>query len=136
VTSVYTLVVPADIFGVIGYTDATLTDDVLEKDIDYWTAYLFSRINRTITAMSSSTNDYLNAQGAICNFVAWQCMLRLSGGNLEGLKYKVDEFSVDKTKQLDIKPKTGEKYLKTALMFLETLRVDAPDYPRSTTQED
>jgi len=115
----------------LGYSDPTLTDVALQEYIDDAQAFI-ERATQTIYYPSDTT--YALARSVCTDLAAVYAVIRPAGGIAEGLDYKVDEFQVKKSTQLESRLRTASQFRISAREGLAALKADDTSIPVSTTQ--
>lgn len=110
--------------------DATLTNQVIQEYIDDAAAYI-QRVARKSFVPADSL--YELARSCCTNVAAMYCIIRPAGGTIDGLDYTIDELTVRKSKQMEARLRTAEKFTRQAEKELDQLQDDDTDYPQSNT---
>lgn len=115
----------------LGYSDPTLSDLALQEYIDDAEAYIFRTVGTTILPNDSRYNL---ARSVCTDLAAIYAVIRPAGGVAEGLDYRIDEFQVKKSTQLESRLRTASQFRITAREGLAALKEDDTSIPLSTTQ--
>ena len=124
------LTTPQRVRNRLGYSDPTLTNDVLEEFIDDATAYI-QRVTRTVFV---SSNPLYEMARAVCtDLSAVYAIIRPAGGVIEGLDYSIDEITIKKSSQMESRLKTASQFRINVREGLAALEEDEDDVPMSNT---
>ena len=114
----------------LGYSDITLTDDILDQYIAFAQAKVEKATRRTFTA---SDSDYELAVAAVTDYATERAIMRPPGAS-GGLDYQIDEFKLNKSKQEELKQKNAEKFRRSADEAVALLVSEQSDLPFTTDQ--
>lgn len=124
------LTTPDRVRMALGYNDPTLTDEMLIQYIIDSQAYI-QRVTRTIYGPS---NPLYELARAICtDLAAVHAIIRPAGGTIEGLDYRVDEITINKSKQLESRLRTASQFRINVREGMAALEEDEWTVPVSTT---
>lgn len=124
------LTTPDRVRNALGYSDPTLTDQILNQYIEDSQAYI-ERVTRTVFYQ---TNPLYALARAICTDLACvHAIIRPAGGTIEGLDYTIDELTVKKSKQLESRLRTASQFRINVREGLSALAEDETDTPVSNT---
>ncbi len=110
--------------------DATLTNQIIQEYIDDVTAYIQRVARRTFY---TSDPLYELARKCATDLAAAYSIIRPAGGSIDGLDYKIDELTVNKSPQVKANLNQAQTFIRNAEKDLEQLQDDDTDYPQSNT---
>lgn len=124
---------PTRVRNRLGFQDINLTDAILQEYIDDFESWIVQEVGKTFP---SSDPQFELARSVVTDGAAMYSIIRPAGGTAEGLKYKIDEVTIDKSTQLDLKLKTADDYIIQAEKGLATLKKSnaREDLPFSSDQ--
>jgi len=125
-----TLTTPERVRNRMGYSDATLTNQIIQEYIDDATAYIQRVARKTFTPADPL---YELARSVCTDLATAYAIVRPAGGVIDGLDYTIDELKVKKSEQTKSRQRTVEKFIRFAEKGLEQLQDDDTDYPQSNT---
>lgn len=124
------LTTPDRVRNRLGYSDPTLTNDVLLEFILDAQAYIERATRKTFRP----ADDLYELARSVCtDIAAITAIIRPAGGTIEGLDYTVDEITVKKSTQLASRLKTASQFRINAREGLAELKDEVTDYPISNT---
>ena len=112
------------------FADITLTDTILDQYITDAQAYVEKATRRTFVA---SDPDYELAVEAVTDF-ATERVLLAPPGNTGGIVFKIDELSLDKAKNEELKQKNAEKFRRLGENAIAQLVSEQADLPFTSDQ--
>ena len=114
----------------LGFADISLTDDILDQYISFAQAEVEKATRRKFT---TSDSDYELAVAAVTD-LATERAIKRPPGRTGGINYKIDELSIDKAKQEELKQKNAEKFRRSAEKAMALLVSEQADIPFTTDQ--
>ena len=116
----------------LGYTDPSLTTQVIDEYIEDVQAYMENECNKV---WDSTDREFGLARSVCTDGAAMYCVIRPSGGLTEGLNYRVDEVQIQKDSQLRARISLAANFSKVAAKGLASLKSEPDDLPFTNTQE-
>lgn len=115
----------------LGFVDITLTDATIQEFIDDAQAYAERFCGRIFMP---ADDDYGLAVSVVTDIAAMYCIIRPAGGQSEGIQYTIDELTIKKDKQLEMKLRTADKFKAQADAGLNALKTETQDLVTSSDQ--
>jgi hypothetical protein len=117
----------------LGTIDITLTDQAIQEYIDDVTEEILFELN--VDSIAATEARFGLASKCCTDYAAMYALVRPSGGVTEGLDYRIDQVTVNKSKQLQARMTGARRFKELGDIALARLKKPPEDLPFSNTQE-
>ncbi len=126
------LTTPDRVRNRLGYVDIELTDQILEEYIEDAQAFIEEFTRRTF--IEGRDTEFGLARSVCTDLATIYAIIRPAGGTARGVDYKIDEFSISTSPQLNANLSTANQYQISARAGLNALSKEQADLPFSSDQ--